>query len=100
MSGLKILLQIAAGNFWGGGWQVYESTPGAFADRPRCGTATGAWTSANEPQAGFTGNTTSQAAAGWTATQIGSGYSTASAAMVRAVVDSNVPVELMRFNVE
>jgi len=88
--------EIAAGNFWGGGWQDTTAS-----DRPLCGTATTGWTNANEPQATIANSATgSQFPVGWSAFRIGSGYPTASAAAVRAVIDTNVPVELMRFDVE
>jgi hypothetical protein len=88
--------EIAAGNFWGGAWQG----TGGLEDRPLGGTATAAWTNFNEPQRGIAGPPTSAAPTGWATTHIGSAYPTASAHAVRAVVDTNVPVELMRIDVE
>lgn len=88
--------EIAAGNFWGGVWQA----TGGLEDRPLGGTATVAWTNFTEPQRGISGPPTSAAPTGWATTHIGSTYSTASATAIRAVVDTNIPVELMRFDVE
>jgi len=87
-------INIAAGDFFGGAWNTtLENNLG--------GTATG-WTAATpaEPQVRIQGGASSGAAVGWVSDQIGAGYPTVSCAVARATVDSNVPVELMRFSVE
>jgi hypothetical protein len=87
-------ISIAAGDFIGGAWNTpYENNLG--------GTATG-WPPGvpTEPQIQVYGGASSGATTGWATSQIGVGYPTISCAVARAIIDSNIPVELMRFEIE
>lgn len=84
--------RITTGNFYGGIW---NSTG---IDGGRQASATG-WTAPpTEPFTCLDG--TAAAGATFTVNTCGDAYGTVSAAAVRAQVDSNVPVELMRFDVD
>ncbi|MCE7957979.1 MAG: hypothetical protein DYH06_08595 [Acidobacteria bacterium ACB2] len=93
--------QIAAGNFIGGTWNSNVSST----DRNDCpiqGAVNANWTAPPvEPFRLLTGGATAGAAGPWTVVDAGAAYTTTtSAATVIANINTNVPVELMRFSAE
>ncbi len=88
---------ITTGNFYAGLWN--DAVAG---DRGWQCTALGWTTPPDEPFACITAGTagTANGAGPWTVGACGSGYSTVSAASIRAQVNTNVPVELMSFDVQ
>lgn len=103
------LPQIASGNFYAGGWNnnAAGSTPSAPSipnDGLQQGSANAAWTGAGEPLncISFTGATAGDAGAAgpWAPDGCGAVYSTVSAVAIRAHINTNTPVELMRFEIE
>jgi hypothetical protein len=93
--------RINTGNFIAGLWNSAAGS-GVYNDAGYQCTALG-WTAPpTEPMVFMTAGSAATAggAGPWSPDTWGSGYSTVSAASVRAQIDSNVPVELMRFDVD
>ncbi|MBK8595547.1 MAG: hypothetical protein IPP07_13510 [Holophagales bacterium] len=96
------LPSIASGNFYAGGWN--NSVTGTPNDGLQQGSANAAWTGAGEPLncITFTGAAAGDAGAAgaWAPNGCGAAYSTVSAVAIRAHINTNTPVELMRFEIQ
>lgn len=90
---------IAAGNFVAGGFNNYVSAAD-YNDAMLQGSAIN-WTAPpDEPFVAVNGGASAAAAGPWTVSAAGATYTTVSAATVVATINTNVPVELMRFAAE
>lgn len=91
---------IATGNFIAGGWNSYASASD-YNDAMLQGSANVSWVAPpDEPFVAVGGGASAGAAGPWSVSAPGTAYTTVSAATVRAQINTNVPVELMRFAAE